>query len=64
MLANMNLVWRLLRLYAMLIKQKINWVETHRVMITVSIHKFFQLSASVDRKENFISILQHQETTY
>lgn len=40
------------------IKQEGDRVELHRLSIAVSIHKFLQLGASLDSKEDFITILQ------
>nr|AFK37324.1 unknown [Medicago truncatula] len=39
------------------IKEKSNGVEIHRLTITVSIHKLFQLSVPLDPEEHFITIL-------
>lgn len=39
------------------VKQKNNGVELHRLMITVCIHKLFQLCVSIDLERHFNSIL-------
>jgi len=39
------------------IKQESNGVHVHRLPVTVSIHQLLELSASLDPKENLVSIL-------
>lgn len=56
-----DLIWSLLCSKATTIKKKCNGVKIHRLSVTVSIHKLFQLSASLDPEENFIPVLQHQK---
>jgi len=57
---NTNLIKSLLSTKATTIKEKSNGVEVNQLSITISTHKFFQLSASLDDlEEHLVPILPH-----
>lgn len=55
-----NLVWGLLSPETTSIKQEGNWVEFHRLTVTICIHKLLQLGAPFDPEKDFITILHPQ----
>ena len=56
---NTNLIRSLLSTKVTTIKEKSNEVEVNQLSITISTHKFFQLSASLDLEEHLDPILPH-----
>ena len=56
---NTNLIRSLLSTKATTIKEKNNRVEVNQLSVTISTHKLFQLSVSLDLEEHLIPILPH-----